>query len=159
MTDESRRTPRAVIWAALLHLGLIGFLFLTTLSCTAWEHVFSTLDLPAGWTPITCNKPVALKGPVIEASLVGVSSAPLPPAKTHKSVPPPPPPSKPVIQQEKPKVPPVKTLPAPVQHPDTHNQQKVTAVASKKAKLAKRKQRERRKQHMAELEAKSSRPS
>ncbi len=154
MPDESKRTPRAVIWSAVLHLGIAGFLFLTTLSCTAWEHVFAALDLPAGWNPITCNRPLALRGPVIEATLVGASAAPLPPVRTKaKAAPPPPKPSKPKVTPPKPKVPPVKTLPAPPKHPDTHNQAKVVARAKEKAEHAKRVQERKEKQRMSELEA------
>lgn len=153
--DESKRTPRAVLWSALLHVGIAGFLLLTTMSCTTWEHVFTSLGLKS-LNPMTCSRPEALKGAVIDATLVGVSAAPLPPVKTekHKSTPPPPKPSKPEIEPEKPKVPPIETLPAPPEKPDTRNQQKVVAKAQKEAKLAKRKQAEKQKQRMSELQAK-----
>lgn len=158
MTDESKRTPRAVLWSALLHIGIAGFLFLTTMSCTTWEHVVTSLGLPGSWNPVTCSRPpLSLKGPIIQAKLVGVSAAPLPPPvkiKEEKLAPPKPKASKPIIKQENPEVPPLKTLPAPAKHPDTHNQQKVVAKAKKEAEQAKHEQQERQKQHMAELEAK-----
>lgn len=156
MTDESKRTPRAVLWSALLHVGIAGFLFLTTMSCTTWEHVFTSFGLPQSWNPMMCSRPVSLKGPVIQARLVGVSAAPLPPPVKvkHEQPTPPPKPTKPVIKPEKPKVPPVQTLPAPPKHPDTHNQQKVVAKAKKEAEQAKHKQEERQKQRMSELKAK-----
>lgn len=155
--DESKRTPRAVLWSAVLHLGLAGFLFLTTLSCTAWEHVFTALHLPEGLNPVTCARPLSLQGPVIQATLVGASAAPLPPAIEHKAEKPsipPPKPSKPVIKQEKPKVPPLQTLPAPPKQPDVRDQEKVVAEAKQKAEQAKRAQEEKQKQRMSELEAK-----
>lgn len=153
---ESKHTPAAVLWSALLHLGLAGFLFLTTISCTTWEHVFVTLHLPESWNPVTCTKPLSLKGPVIDATLVGESGAPLPPptkkAETQASVPPPKP-SKPVVKQEKPKPAPLKELPPPPKQPDVKDQEKVVAEAQQKAEQAKREQKEREKQRMAELEA------
>ncbi|HET7268204.1 MAG TPA: cell envelope integrity protein TolA [Oleiagrimonas sp.] len=153
--DESKRTPRAVLWSALLHVGIAGFLLLTTMSCTTWEHVFTSLGLEQ-FNPMTCSRPVSLKGPVIDATLVGVSAAPLPPikAESQPSAPPPPKPSKPKIEQQKLEVPPIETLPAPPENPDTRNQQKVVAKAKQKAEEAKRKQQEKQKQRMAELEAK-----
>lgn len=153
--DESKRTPRAVLWSALLHVGIAGFLLLTTMSCTTWERVFTSLGLEA-FNPMTCSRPVALKGPVIDARLVGVTAAPLPPVETEaqKSTPPPPKPSKPEIEPQKPEVPPIETLPAPPEHPDTHNQQKVVEKAKQEAEQAKREQQEKQKQRMAELEAK-----
>lgn len=157
---ESKRTPRAVLWSALLHLGLAAFLFLTTLSCTTWEHVFDVLHLPEGWNPVTCTKPLSLKGPVIDATLVGESGAPLPPpVKTpeEKASVPPPKPSKPVVEQEKPEPKPVKTLPAPPKQPDVKDQQKVVAEAQQKAEKAKREQQEKEKQRMSELEAEKQR--
>lgn len=155
MTDESKRTPRAVIWSALLHVGLAGFLFLTTLSCTSWERVFTALNLPASWNPMMCERPQALAGPVIEATLVGPAAAPLPKIKARpaKATPPPPKAEKPAVEPEKIKVPPVKTLPPPPQHPDLRDQQKVVAMAQAKAEQAKRLEQQREKQHMSELAA------
>lgn len=156
MMDESKRTPRAILWSALLHLGLAAFLLLTTISCTTWERMFSVLPLPESWNPMTCTRPVSLKGPVIEATLVGVSGAPLPPpVKTEVEKPsiPPPQASRPKIEPEKPKLPPLKTLPPPPKRPDVKDQQKVVARAEQKAEQAKREQEEKQKQRMAELEA------
>src|SRR5690625_3236083 len=163
MMDQSRRTPRAVLWSALLHIGLAAFLLLTTLSCTTWEHVFSVLPVPESWNPVTCQRPVSLKGPVIDATLVGVTGAPLPPppdikTETEKPSIPPPKPSKPKVEQEHPDVPPLKTLPAPPKRPETKNQQKVVEKAKEKAEKAKRAQEEKQKQQkMAELEARKQR--
>lgn len=154
--DESKRTPRAVFWSALLHVGLAGFLFATTLSCTRWEHLIEVLHLPDSWNPVTCMQPVSQRGPVIEATLVGAAGAPLPPpVKTKVSKPSvaPPKASKQVIPQEKPKLEPIKTLAAPPKHPDTRDQKKVVAKAQKKAEQAKHEQEQKQKQHMAELEA------
>lgn len=156
MMDESKRTPRAVIWSAVLHLGLAAFLLLTTISCTTWEHVFAALPLPDTWNPMTCTRPLSLKGPVIEASLVGVSAAPLPPPiKTTAEKPSiaPPKASKPKIEPEKPKLQPLKTLPPPPKQPDVKDQQKVVAEAKQKAEQARHEQEEKQKQRMSELEA------
>src|SRR5699024_9877522 len=153
---ESKRTPKAVLWSALLHLGLAAFLLLTTISCTTWEHVFEVLPLPSEWNPVTCTKPLSLRGPVIDATLVGESAAPLPPpVKTPEEKPsvPPPEPSKPKVEVEKTKPQPVKTLPAPPKQPDVKDQEKVVAEAQEKAEQAKREQQEKEKQRMAELEA------
>lgn len=158
MMDQTKRTPRAVLWSALLHLGLVVFLLLTTISCTTWEHAFAVLPLPEAWNPMTCTRPMSLKGPVIEATLVGPSGAPLPPPiKTPTEQPTIPPPkaepSKPKIEPEKPKLAPLKTLPAPPKNPDVKDQQKVVAKAKEKAEQAKREQEQKQKQRMSELEA------
>jgi colicin import membrane protein len=160
MMDESKRTPRAVIWSAVLHLGLAAFLLVTTVSCTTWEHVFAALHLPASLNPVTCERPLSLKGPVIEATLVGQTQAPLPPPiKTQTRAPTVPPPTisklaKPEIAKQAPDVPRLQALPAPPKHPDVKDQQKVVAKAKEKAEQAKREQEEKEKQRMAELEAK-----
>lgn len=154
--DASKRTPKAVLWSALLHLGLAAFLFLTTVSCTTWEHVFTVLHLPESWNPVTCTKPLSLKGPVIDATLVGESGAPLPPpvkTPSEKASVPPPKASKPVVKQEKPKLKPIKSLPPPPKQPDVKDQEKVVAQAKEKAEKAKREQEKKEKQRMAELEA------
>ncbi len=158
MMDQTKRTPRAVLWSALLHLGLAVFLLLTTLSCTSWEHAFEVLPLPESWNPMTCTRPVSLQGPVIEATLVGPSGAPLPPpvetrAEQPSIAPPEAEPSRPKVEPEKPKLEPVKTLPAPPEHPDVKDQQKVVAKAEQKAEKARREQEEKQKQRMSELEA------
>lgn len=152
----TRRTSRAVLLSALLHVGLVVFLLLATLSCATWAHVVGALGLPDSWNPVTCTKPLSLSGPVIEATLLGKTGAPLPPPgkhKTPKPVVPPPQPSKLVVPQEKPKIEPVKSLPPPPKQPDVKDQQKVVAEAQQKAEQAKREQQQREKQRMSELEA------
>lgn len=153
---EAQANSRAVLFSALLHVGLVAFLLLATLSCATWERVFGHLGLPEGWNPVTCSKPVSLSGPVIDATLVGPTGAPLPPpAKVEVKQPeaPPPTPSKPEVPQEKPKVEPVKTLPPPPKQPDVKDQEKVVALAEQKAEEAKREQERREKERMSELEA------
>lgn len=152
----TRRTSRAVLLSALLHVGLVVFLLLATLSCATWAHVVGALGLPDSWNPVTCTKPLSLSGPVIEATLLGKTGAPLPPPgkhKTPKPVVPPPTPSKLIVPQEKPKIEPVKTLPPPPKQPDVKDQEKVVAEAQQKAEQAKREQQQREKQRMSELEA------
>ena len=65
--DESKRTPMAVVLAAVLHLGILAFLYLAILPCSAYEKWFELLHLPAGWNPIACAKPLELPGQPIEA--------------------------------------------------------------------------------------------
>ncbi len=146
----------AVGLAALLHIGLIAFLLLATLSCNTWARLVGDLHLPDGWNPVTCSKPLTLPGPVIQASLMGPTGAPLPPPSRHKAkkaTPPPPPKVKPTITKPKPKPEPVKTLPPPPKRPDVKEQQKVVAAAQKKAAQARHEQEQREKQHMSELKA------
>ncbi len=178
---ESKRTTQAVLWSALLHVGVAAFLFLTTLSCTKWEGVFTAFGFSQSWNPMSCTAPLSLSGPVINATLVGVTRAPLPPPTKSKSaqpaqpeppkkapppkpaqkpqqpVQPPPPPqqqaAKPAQKQPKPEPTPIKTLPAPARHPDLRDQQKAVELAKEKAEQAKRVQEEKEKQHMAELQA------
>ncbi len=155
--DESRQTPRAVVLAAILHLGIVGFLFLAVLPCSRFEAFFAALGLPEAWNPITCSEPLQLQGPVIEATLIGPTGSPPPkPVKTKPvpdSVPPPPaaPPPKPQIE-----APQVKTLPPPPEHPDVKDQEKVVADAAQKAEDAKHLQEEKQRQRQAELDAKAA---
>jgi colicin import membrane protein len=153
---EAQANGQAFLLSALLHVGLVLFLLLATLSCTTWARVVGSLGLPEGWNPVTCSKPLSLAGPVIEATLMGPAGAPLPPpAKVTVEKPTvPPPTAKPEVPQEKPKVEPVKTLPPPPKQPDIKDQEKVVAEAQEKAEQAKREQQEREKQRMSELEAK-----
>ncbi|NII09975.1 cell envelope integrity protein TolA [Oleiagrimonas sp. C23AA] len=154
--DDRKATRVAVILAALLHVGLIAFLWLATLSCTTWENLFGGLNLPDGWNPVQCSKPLTMSGPVIEATLMGPAGAPPPKPTRHTSPKPkvaPPPPPKQQVHDEKPKPQPVKTLPPPPKQPDVKDQQKVVEQAKQKAEQAKRKQAEREKQHMSELQA------
>jgi colicin import membrane protein len=146
----------AFLFSALLHVGLVLFLLLATLSCTTWARVVGSLGLPDGWNPVTCSKPLSLAGPVIEATLMGPAGAPLPPpAKVAIEKPTvPPPTAKPEVPLEKPKVEPVKTLPPPPKQPDIKDQEKVVAAAQEKAEQAQHEQQEREKQRMSELEAK-----
>jgi colicin import membrane protein len=151
---------QATLWgvgfAALLHVGLLAFLWLATISCSTWESAVDSLGLPKSWNPVSCHKPLDLAGPVIEATLMGPAGAPLPPPKKvnfpkPKAAPPKAEPAKP-----KPKPVPVKTLPPPPKHPDTTDQQKVVAVSNDKAEQAQREQKQRERQRMSELDAQSN---
>ena len=154
---DRQATAWGVLFAALLHLGLLVFLLLATLSCNTWERAIDSLGLPKSWNPVTCQKPLTLAGPVIEATLMGPAGAPLPPpAKVRFPRPKPPPPPKREVHAPKPKPVPVKTLPPPPKNPDTIDRQKAVALASNKAKLAQQKQRERQRQRMSELDANSN---
>ncbi|HET6633193.1 MAG TPA: TonB C-terminal domain-containing protein [Rhodanobacteraceae bacterium] len=137
----------ALLWAALLHVGVFAFLLLATLPCTSWESLAQALHLPAALNPVQCSRPLATPGPVIEATLVGPAAAPK--AKPRKPATPPPPVAP--TKVEPPKVP-VKTLPPPAVHPDIKAQQKVAELA-REALKAQQAQEAREKQHQAELEA------
>src|SRR5579875_2901197 len=126
--ERADATPRAVLYSALLHLGIVAFLALATLTCT---------------------RPLQLAGPVIEATLVGPVGAPPPPASRHRQATPPPQP-KVAPRFEPPKPAPVKVLPPPVQRPDIKDQEKIAELAQQ-AELAKQQQEQREKQRMAEL--------
>jgi colicin import membrane protein len=140
-----------VLFAALLHLGLVAFLLLATLSCNTFEAAINALGLPRSWNPVTCNKPTLLAGPVIEATLVGPSGAPSRASRARFPKPSAPPPPSP--KQDQPKPVPIKTLPPPPKHPDTRDQQKVVALSTQKSKQALREQKARERQRMSELDA------
>ena len=78
--DESKATPKAVVLSAILHIGIVGFLFLAILPCSSYENVVNALGLPAWMNPITCSKPLELQGPIIEATLIGPTGSPPPKA-------------------------------------------------------------------------------
>ncbi|WP_266157641.1 cell envelope integrity protein TolA [Dyella silvatica] len=149
-------TPKAVVLAAVLHLGIIGFLALAVVPCSFYEKLFETLHLPASWNPIACAKPLELPGEIIEATLIGPTGSPPPKAvKTPpvpNSTPPPPavpPPTPP--QEEK-----IKTLPPPPEHPDTKDQEKIVQEAEQKAEDAKREQEEKQRQRQSEIDAQAA---
>ena len=155
--DESRATPKAVVLSAVLHIGIVGFLFLAVLPCASYESFFNALHLPAWMNPITCAAPLKLQGPVIEATLIGPTGSPPPKAVKVKpvpnTVPPPPtvPPPKPT-----PEKPAVSQLPPPPKHPDTVDQERVVEDALLKAEEAKKVQEEKERQRQAELDAQAA---
>ena len=156
--DESRATPKAVVLSAVLHIGIVGFLFLAVLPCASYESFFNALHLPAWMNPITCSAPLKLQGPIIEATLIGPTGSPPPKAVKVKPVPntvPPPPtvtPPKPT-----PEKPAVSQLPPPPKHPDTVDQERVVEDAALKAEEAKKVQEEKERQRQAELDAQAAR--
>ncbi|GGA33229.1 hypothetical protein GCM10010981_22660 [Dyella nitratireducens] len=153
---NSKGTPLAVALSAVLHLGIVAFLFLAMLSCTSYEKFLSVLHLP---NPITCTPPpLQLSGPVIEATLIGNTAAPPPKSEKVKpipnTVPPPPsvpPPPPPPMQQPKPS-----QLPPPPEHPDVVDQERVVQDALQKAENAKKEQEEKERQRQAELDAQAA---
>ncbi len=155
--DESKATPKAVVLSAILHIGIVGFLFLAILPCSSYENVVNALGLPAWMNPITCSKPLELQGPVIEATLIGPTGSPPPKAVKVKpvpdSTPPPPtvPPPKPAVEAPK-----VKTLPPPPEHVDVVDQERVVADAALKAEEAKKLQEEKQRQRQSELDAQAA---
>jgi colicin import membrane protein len=156
--DESRATPKAVVLSAVLHIGIVGFLFLAVLPCASYESFFNALHLPSWMNPITCSAPLKLQGPIIEATLIGPTGSPPPKAVKVKPVPntvPPPPtvtPPKPT-----PEKPAVSQLPPPPKHPDTVDQERVVEDAALKAEEAKKVQEEKERQRQAELDAQAAR--
>jgi colicin import membrane protein len=155
--DESKGTPKAVVLSAILHIGIVGFLFLAILPCSRYENVVNALGLPAWMNPITCSKPLELQGPIIEATLIGPTGSPPPKAVKIKpvpdSTPPPPtvPPPKPQIEAPK-----VQTLPPPPEHVDVVDQERVVADAALKAEEAKKLQEEKQRQRQSELDAQAA---
>lgn len=154
--DESKATTKAVVLSAILHIGIVGFLFLAILPCSSYEAFFQALGLPASMNPITCSRPLELQGPIIEATLIGTTGSPPPKAVKAKPVPnsvppppsmPPPPPTPPT-----PTPPPIKTLPPPPDHPDVKDQERVVEEAALQAQ-AKQLQEEKQRQRQAELDA------
>jgi colicin import membrane protein len=156
--DESKATPKAVVLSAILHIGIVGFLFLAILPCSSYEHVFDALGLPSWMNPITCSKPLELQGPIIEATLIGPTGSPPPKAVKVKPVPDsvPPPPTVPPPTPPQPETPVVKTLPPPPKHPDVVDQEKVVEDAALKAQDAKKLQEEKERQRQSELDAQAA---
>lgn len=153
---DAKGTPVAVALSAILHLGIVAFLFLAMLPCTSYEKFLSALHLP---NPITCTPPpLQLSGPVIQATLLGNTGAPPPKAEKVKpiphtvppppSVPPPPPP--PMVQPK------LSQLPPPPEHPDLVDQERVVQEALQKAENAKKEQEEKERQRQAELDAQAA---
>jgi colicin import membrane protein len=155
--DESRATPKAVVLSAVLHIGIVGFLFLAVLPCSKYEAFITALGLPASLNPITCSKPLQLQGPIIEATLIGATGSPPPKAVKVKPVPNtvPPPPTVPPPTPPPPDKPAVSQLPPPPKHPDTRDQERVVEDAALKAE-AKRLQEEKERQRQSELDAEAA---
>lgn len=159
MDDRNTKgTPLAVVLSAVLHLGIVAFLFLAMLPCTSYEKVLSALGLP---NPISCTPPpLQLQGPVIEATLLGNTGAPPPKAVKVKpipnTVPPPPavPPPPPPPQVQPPPKP--SQLPPPPKNPDTVDQERVVQDALQKAEDAKKEQEEKERQRQSELDAQAA---
>jgi colicin import membrane protein len=158
MKADSKGTPLAVVLSAILHLGIVAFLFLAMLPCTSYEKFLSALGLP---NPITCTPPpLQLSGPPIEATLIGNTGAPPPKAQKVKpipnTVPPPPsvPPPPPPPQVQPPPKP--SQLPPPPEHPDTVDQERVVQEALQKAEDAKKEQEEKERQRQSELDAQAA---
>lgn len=157
MEDRNTKgTPLAVVLSAVLHLGIVAFLFLAMLPCTAYEKFLTALHLP---NPISCTPPpLQLSGPVIEATLIGNTAAPPPKSEKVKpipnTVPPPPsvpPPQPPPVEQPKPS-----PLPPPPEHPDVVDQERVLQEGLQKAEDAKKEQEEKQRQRQAELDAQAA---
>lgn len=152
--ENHNGTPRAVVLAALLHLGIVAFLAIAVIPCTDYEKWAEAIGVPAEWNPMKCPAPIQLPGEIIEASLVGPTAAPPPKASKAKPVPDttPPPPVTPAPTPPQEKVP-VPTLPPPPKQPDVVDQEKVVDDAVQKAEDAKKLQEEKQRQRQAELDA------
>jgi colicin import membrane protein len=156
--DESKGTPKAVVFSAILHIGIVAFLFLAILPCSSYENVFEVLHLPTWMNPITCSKPLELQGQVIEATLIGPTGSPPPKAVKVKPVPNtvPPPPTVPPPTPPQPENPVVKQLPPPPKHVDVKDQERVVEDAAQKADDAKQLQEEKERQRQSELDAQAA---
>ena len=156
--DESRATPKAVVVSAVLHVGIVAFLFLAVLPCSKYEAFVTALGLPASMNPITCSVPLRLQGPIIEATLIGPTGSPPPKPVKVKPVPNtvPPPPTVTPPTPLTPDKPAVSQLPPPPKHPDTVDQERVVEDAALKADDAKKVQEEKERQHQSELDAEAA---
>jgi colicin import membrane protein len=156
--DESKATPKAVVLSAILHIGIVGFLFLAILPCSSYESVFEALHLPAWMNPITCSKPLELQGQIIEATLIGPTGSPPPKAVKAKPIPDtvPPPPTVPPPTPPQPDTPVIKTLPPPPEHVDVVDQERVVEDAALKAEDAKKLQEEKDRQRQSEIDAQAA---
>ena len=127
-------------------------------------HVLGVLALLAGvwWQHET--RPVSMPGPVIEATLIGPTTAPKSrsSATRHSTPKPAPAPPKPQPEPPKPKPEPVKPAPpipqpaketpAEVQRQDAIEQERVAAIAEQNAEQAKKEQQEKQHQEQVLLE-------
>ena len=122
MKESLADKARAVLYSLLLHAFLIGLIALGLL-----------------WT--TATRTVVMPGPVIEASLIGPTSAPKPASRKSQAKPerPKPTPPPPKVEEEKPK-------------PDLVEQQRIAALAEQKADELKKEQEEKRRREQILLE-------
>jgi colicin import membrane protein len=152
--ENRNGTPRAVVLAALLHLGIVAFLAIAVIPCTDYEKWAEAVGLPAEWNPMKCPAPIQLPGQIIEASIIGPTGSPPPKATKVKPTPDttPPPPVTPAPTPPQEKVP-VPTLPPPPKQPDVKDQQKIVDDALQKADDEKKLQEEKQRQRQAELDA------
>ncbi|MBB3227560.1 colicin import membrane protein [Luteibacter sp. Sphag1AF] len=149
-----KETSRAVVLAALLHVGIVGFLALAIIPCTSYETFAESVGLPAAWNPLKCPAPLELPGQVIEAILVGPTGSPPPKATKVKPTPDTTPPPQVIPEPTPPQPkPPVPTLPPPPKQPDLKDQEKIVDDAPQKAEDAKREQEEKQRQRQAEIDA------
>ena len=156
--DESRATPKAVVVSAVLHVGIVAFLFLAILPCSKYEDFVTALGLPASMNPITCSVPLRLQGPIIEATLMGPTGSPPPKAVKAKPIPNtvPPPPTVTPPTPPTPDKPALSQLPPPPKQPDTVDQERVVEDAALKADQAKKVQEEKERQRASEIDAEAA---
>ncbi|MGN6480929.1 cell envelope integrity protein TolA [Luteibacter sp.] len=152
--ENHNGTPRAVILAALLHLGIVAFLAIAVIPCTDYEKWADAIGVPREWNPMSCPAPIQLPGQIIEATIIGPTGSPPPKATKVKPTPDttPPPPVTPAPTPPQEKVP-VPTLPPPPKQPDVKDQQKIVDDALQKAEDEKKLQEEKQRQRQAELDA------
>ncbi len=151
---EVRGKSMAVLAALALHLVIFAFLFLAMLSCSDWERAFGAMQLPSWLNPVQCQRSPLLSGPVIEASLVGLSASPVP--KQVRIKPPhirtPPPTATPVVVKKGPILP-VPTLPPPPKTPSVRNQSKAVDLSTKPARIVQHTQTRENRRRMSEINA------
>jgi colicin import membrane protein len=133
MKESFADKARAVLYALLLHGLLVGMIALGLL-----------------WT--TATRTVVMPGPVIEASLVGPTSAPKPASRKSRSQPARPKPTPPPPKVEEPKPKPDTVAPPEPPKQDPIEQQRVAALAEQKADEAKKLQEEKRRREQILLE-------
>jgi colicin import membrane protein len=133
MKESFADKARAVLYALLLHGVLVGMIALGLL-----------------WT--TATRTVVMPGPVIEASLVGPTSAPKPASRKSTSRPARPKPTPPPPKAEEPKPKPDTVPPPEPPKQDLIEQERIAALAEQKADEAKKLQEEKRRREQILLE-------
>lgn len=168
--DERAATARAIALSLLVHVAIVGSLWLATLNCRNWENFFHGIGVPEGWSPVKCRVPLSVAGEPIEAVLITNPEAfnirPVQPVeRPQPPTPTPPPPAQPQPEppaaprpqpQPEPRPQQAETPPQPepqqpVPRPDTVEQERAARLAIEQRERAQREQEERRRQEQIDL--------
>lgn len=165
--DEKAYTARAIALSLLVHVGIVGSLWLATLNCRHWEAFFQSAGVPEGWSPVKCRLPLSVAGEPIEAVLVTNPEAfgirpvqpvprpepqPTPPAPAQPEPPAAPPPQpRPEPRPQQAETPPQPEPQQPPPRPDTRDQERAARLAAEQRERAEREAEERRRQEQIDL--------